>query len=269
MKHGNLFDSHVHINSSIYKKENITVEDYIQENVEGGVKYYINVCTELNEVDELIKSTTKYKHLYCSVGVHPLNVKKLLTDDEINWLKELINKNEKIVAIGETGLDYFHVKDGSAKKLQQEVFIQQLKLASVCKKPVIIHCREAWDDAYKIVSQFKGSVVGVLHCFTGTLKDAENFIKLGFYVSFAGQLTFNNKKIDELRKVFLEIPLTHILTETDGPYLAPSPYRGQLNKSKYLNLLVSKMAEIKNLSPQQITKTTSFNAKKLFLSHLF
>ncbi|WP_434414731.1 TatD family hydrolase [symbiont of Argiope bruennichi] len=256
-----IFDSHVHLNDEKYTNAGITVKSYIEENVSAGVFYFLNVCCHLSEAEKLIDSTLKYDHLYCSVGIHPLYVEQKFTDEARNRIKSFLS-NEKVVAIGETGLDYYYKKDEKTKKVQIDSFVNHIKLAQEFQKPLIIHCREAFREVYQTLAKFDGSITGVIHCFTGNLEYAKKFVGLGFYISFAGQITFKNTK--DLQDVVKQIPLEKILIETDGPYLSPHPYRGLLNKSKYLKETIKKIAELKQIPSQEVIKITTLNAKKLF-----
>ena len=171
----------------------------------------------------------------------------------------MLVSSSRSVAIGEIGLDYYWRKDNKEK--QRDLFQKQLDLAVKHQMPVIIHCRDAIQELYDILSQYKGKVKGVIHCFSGSYEMARAFIELGFVLGIGGVLTFKNSK---LYQVVEKIPLSSIVLETDSPYLTPEPHRGEMNESKYIPLIAEKIAQIKGISLSEVEKITTDNAKRVF-----
>lgn len=201
----------------------------------------------------------KYKNIFCAIGVHPNDADKFG-----DFSGFLINK--KVVAVGECGLDYYH--NCVDKKTQAAVFKKQLEIAVKFRKPVIVHCRsglpagrQAEEDVYEILSLYK-NITGVIHCFSSTIEFAEKFLQLGFYIGIDGPVTYPNAKI--LREVVGKAPIEKILLETDSPYLPPQKYRGKRNEPSYLRYIADKIAEIKNMTIDDVSRVTDENAKKLF-----
>ncbi|MCG2675709.1 TatD family hydrolase, partial [bacterium] len=249
-----LIDTHIHLADKCYDKDRDTV---IARAREEGVDYLIIVASDLESSKKCVKLTKEFKSLYTIVGIHPHEA-KTVDKDTYCRLKELA-KNEKVVAIGEIGLDYHY--NHSPKEVQREVFRDQIRLAKELRLPIIIHHREALPDAIKIVKEEKIRE-GVFHCFSGCLKEAEEVISLGFYVSIAGPVTFKNAK--RLQELVKELPLDKLLMETDGPYLSPHPFRGKRNEPAHLKYIAEKIAELRDLKFNEIAYATTENAKKLF-----
>jgi len=205
-----------------------------------------------------VKLAEQHEGLYAAVGIHPHNAKQL--DDEVlQRLKEL-SENEKVVAIGEIGLDYY--RDLSPRKIQKKTFETQLFLAKELELPVVIHDREAHSDILEIISRFKGEIHGVMHCFSGDKEMAEQCIRLGFLVSFAGTITYPSAM--KLREVAKWIDLGKILLETDSPWLAPQALRGKRNEPSFLPLIAEKVASIKGTSLGDLAEATTKNAVEIF-----
>ncbi len=246
-------DTHTHIGNDFGTSPDLFVENAKQ----AGVKYLIaSFC----EKEDLLLSTEfvdKYKNLYACVGYHP-EISNKIVDKDYEILEETIQKNPKIVAIGEIGLDYYWEKDN--KETQREVFRKQLELAEKLHLPVVIHSRDAMNETYEILKEFKG-VKGVIHCFSGSLEMAKKFIDLGYYLGIGGVLTFKNSK---LGSVVEQLPLTSLLLETDSPYLAPEPVRGTTNESKNIPYIAKKIADLKGISIEEVGTVTTKNAMQLF-----
>lgn len=246
-------DTHTHIGNDLGTSPDLFVENAKQ----AGVKYLIaSFC----EKEDLLLSTEfvdKYKNLYACVGYHP-EISNKIVDKDYEILEETIQKNPKIVAIGEIGLDYYWEKDN--KETQREVFRKQLELAEKLHLPVVIHSRDAMNETYEILKEFKG-VKGVIHCFSGSLEMAKKFIDLGYYLGIGGVLTFKNSK---LGSVVEQLPLTSLLLETDSPYLAPEPVRGTTNESKNIPYIAKKIADLKGISIEEVGTVTTKNAMQLF-----
>lgn len=250
-----IIDTHAHLDFPDYKADR---DEVIKRAEEAGVKYIINVGTSLGTSIKSLELATKYDHIYASVGIHPNAASNVLADD---WSRlEALAGQDKVVAIGETGLDYY--RDRSKKEDQQRLFRQHLELAERLNLPVIIHNREASDDCLEIVREYSGRVNGVIHCFAGSRDDAKEFLKLGFHISFAGPVTF--PKSENLREALKAVPVDKLLLETDCPFLAPQPKRGKRNEPSYLQYTIPVLAELYKLSVEDIKRITSLSAINLF-----
>lgn len=247
-------DSHSHLTLESFDNDR---DEVIQEAFSSGITHIIQSCDNLEELDKNLILTKKYKNLYTSAGIHPHEAKLWQYESKPTIVK--YTKEEKVVAIGETGLDFYY--NYSPKEKQIEVFKEQIKIAKEVSLPLIIHCRDAFYETLEILKEEKVSL-GVFHCFTGDLECAKEVIKLGFYISFSGILTFKNA--NTLKEVAKEISLEKTLIETDCPFLAPIPYRGKRNEPKYVKYVAEELARIKNISVEEIGKITSENTKRLF-----
>jgi len=246
-------DTHMHIGNDF----GVDPDTFVENAKKVGVHQLIaSFC----EKDDLLLSTefvNKYKNLYACVGYHP-EISNKIVDKDYEILEEFIKKNPKIVAIGEIGLDYYWEKDNKEK--QREVFKKQLELAEKLNLPVVIHSRDAINETYEILKEFK-TVKGVIHCFSGSLEMAKKFMELGYYLGIGGVVTFQNSK---LGSVVEQIPLTRLLLETDSPYLAPVPVRGTTNESKNIPYIAKKIANLKKISIEEVERVTTKNAFELF-----
>ncbi len=246
-------DTHTHIGNGFGTSPDLFVENAKNANVQ----YLIASFCEKDDIPLSTEFVDKYKNLYACVGYHP-EVSNKIVDKDYEILGKIIQKNPKIVAIGEIGLDYYWEKDNKEK--QREVFRKQLELAEKLHLPVVIHSRDAINETYEILKEFK-EVKGVIHCFSGSLEMARKFIDLGYYLGIGGVLTFKNSK---LGNVVAQLPLESLLLETDSPYLAPEPFRGTVNESKNIPYIASKIAEIQGVSIEEVEKITTENAVQLF-----
>jgi len=282
-----LFDTHTHFNFNAFKDDS---KEAMQRSLDEDV-WFVNVGAERKTSLRAVKMAEEYEMgVYASVGLHPIHTFEDEFEEEVKGEKvkfitqaeefdrdfyaDLIDNSPKIVAIGETGLDYFHLKKFAAsqqkklRKKQQAVFCAQVDLAIEKKKPVILHCRalkdyDAYFDMLDIVKDRKKKnpeLSGVLHCFSGNLKIAEAFADLDFYFGFNGVITFA-RDYDEVVKI---LPLDKILLETDSPWLTPVPYRGRRNESIYVSEVAKKIAELRNVSFEEIALVTTQNAMRLF-----
>ena len=245
-----MIDSHAHILNEYYDN----IESLIKELQEKNVIKVINCADSIKSANEVIESYKKYdKYLLPAVGIHPENV------DEINKVKEIENiiKKEKVFAIGEIGLDYYWNKENKEK--QKELLNLKLYLAEKYKLPVIIHNRDAIQDCFNELKKRK--LKGVIHCFTGSYEMAKEFIKLGYKLGIGGVLTFKNSKLHELIE---KISINDILLETDSPYLSPEPFRGKTNIPSNVLYVAKRIAEIKEISLEEVIKQTTKNAIELF-----
>lgn len=261
-----LFDSHTHVNFKDFDGDrDAVIKRCLDEDI-----WMINVGTDAEHSKKAVEIAHAYPEgVYAAVGVHPNDGEKA---GEFLAIEELA-KDKKVVAIGETGLDYFRIMNQESgiknqeeykKKQQQELFVKHIELSQKVKKPLIIHCRDAHNDLTDIlVSSFTfhvSSPRGVMHFFTGTKKDAEKYLDLGFYLSFSGVLTFTHD-YDELVRW---VPLEKILVETDAPFVAPVPHRGKRNEPSYVKYTAQRIAEIKGLSFEDVAEQTTQNARELF-----
>lgn len=251
-----LFDTHTHVNADQFEGEEDAV---LARAKEAGVSKMLVVGFDTKTIKRAMKLVETYDFLYAAVGWHPVDAIDM-THDDLRWIEELAS-HPKVVAIGETGLDYYW--DKSPKDVQKEVFKQQIQLAKKVKLPLIIHNREATDDVIEILEREGAAEIGgVMHCFSGTLEQAKKCIDLKFYISFAGPVTFKNAKA--LQEVAREVPLERMLIETDCPYLAPHPFRGKRNEPAYVKYVAQQIAQLKNKNFEEIATITYENANRLF-----
>ncbi|NCN22086.1 TatD family hydrolase [Candidatus Falkowbacteria bacterium] len=277
-------DTHTHVNFKDFKDD---ADEVIRRSLDNDT-WMILVGSEYKTSNRALSYANKYqKGVYAAIGLHPIHLENGKTEEGENGEKifyerfeefdygsyEKLASFEKVVAIGEIGLDYYHLDPKSdtqkAKKKQQEVFMQQLTLARSLNLPVIIHCRQAHDDLYEILSSFKkeygqnipaGEPWGVVHCFSGDEDLAWKYFRLGLIISFTGLITFSKQWDDLIRK----IPLDKIMIETDAPYMTPEPYRGQRNEPLLVQYVAKRIAEIKGIKIEKVAEITFNNAKRLF-----
>ncbi len=241
----------------------LSIEDYddidlvIKENREALIdKIIISGCTK-ESIIESIDLSKKYSDVYVTIGYHPSEA-SITSNDDLKLLEDMISNNDKVVGIGEIGLDYHYGKNDM--ELQKELFRNQMKLAQKYKLPVVIHSRDATLDTINILKEFP-DVIGDIHCFSGSVETADIYISMGYKLGIGGVLTFKNSN---LYKVVEHVGLDNILLETDSPYLTPVPYRGMKNSSKYIPLVASKISEILNVSVEVVSKKTLNNTYSLF-----
>ncbi len=244
-------DTHCHIED----KNDLEVQTMLKEARSAKVSPIILSSSTTLDLDRTLEIAKKYSYVYASIGYHP-EVASTVTLDDIKYLESHLT-DEKVVAIGEIGLDYHYTKEN--KTQQETLFRQQLSLAQQYHLPVVIHSREATEDTIRILKDYQ--VTGSIHCFSGSLETAKQYLKLGYYLGIGGVLTFHNSK---LPSVVQEIPLDKILLETDSPYLAPVPFRGKPNASKNIPVIAAKLADIKYLPIETVETITTENAEKLF-----
>lgn len=251
-----LFDTHAHINADQFQED---VDEVIQRAKDAGVSYIVVVGFDEKTIRGAMKLAEQYEFIYASVGWHPVDAIDM-TDEHLQWLEELA-AHPKVVALGEMGLDYHW--DKSPKDVQKEVFRKQIRLAKKVKLPIIIHNREASQDIVDILKEEDAQEVGgIMHCFSGSVEIAKLCLDMNFHISLGGPVTFKNAK--KPKEVAKAVPLERLLIETDCPYLAPHPYRGKRNEPAYVKLVAEKIAEIKEISIEELGKITTENAKKLF-----
>lgn len=252
-----IFDTHCHLNSKELYKD---VEKHINEAKNAGIARFLVVGYDYESSLLAVSLAKKYEEVYAAIGYHPTDSIRASKEDFENTFK-LINE-PKVVAIGEIGLDYHWIKDQKERELQQELFIYQIQIANQHNLPIIIHCRDAIEDCLKIVRKNRVNKGGVMHCYSGSLESAYDFIDAGYYISLGGPVTFTNARTP--KEVAEDIPLDKLLVETDCPYLTPHPFRGQMNAPKYVVRVVEEIARLRNMSSEQIASITYKNANKLF-----
>ena len=245
-------DTHCHLSSEFYSN----IDDVILEDEKAGMSRVIASFCEVDTIDDVCTFINNYNIVYATIGFHPDQASRY-TDDDLLKLRKLCLKYKKIVGIGEIGLDYHYGKENRDEQIV--LFKKQLDLARELELPVVIHSRDATKDTIDILKMY--SLKGVIHCFSGSLEIANEYIKMGFLLGIGGVVTFKNSKLSLVVK---EIPLESIVLETDSPYLTPTPYRGSVNSSKYIPLIAEKVAEVKNISIAQVAFVTTNNALNLF-----
>lgn len=247
-----MIDTHCHIYSEYYDDISKIIDEISKDGIE---KVIVNGCDMKSnlEVLELVK---KYDIVYGALGFHPTELENF-NDECISWLDKHIN-DDKIVAIGEIGLDYHY--DDTDKIMQQNAFKKQLDIAKKYNKPVIVHSRDAIKDTYDMLSNYE--IKGSIHCYSGSLEMAREFIKLGYYIGIGGVCTYKNSK--NIINVLENVPLSYILLETDSPYLSPEGKRGEVNSPANIPIIVNKISEVKNTSNEEVIRITTDNANSLF-----
>lgn len=249
-------DTHAHLFLPNFNGE---IDDVIERAKVAGVKYIIVPATDLATAAEAIALAERYDCVYASVGVHPHDTQEW-NDDLLVHLDKLA-KHEKVVAIGEIGLDYYY--DFSPRDKQLHAFEEQIKLALKNNLPIIVHNREADDDTLEIIRRYKDSgLKAQFHCFAGSVDDARELIEMGHFISFTGNVT--HTKADNVRKVLARVDVDNLLLETDAPFMTPKPHRGKRNEPAYIPIIAEKIAEIHHLTTDDIARATTYNVKKLF-----
>ena len=248
-------DSHCHIN---FPELNQKIDEVVKNMASNKISHALCVSVTLDKINEILELTRKYSNIYASVGVHPDY--EDIQEPDIDTLFKY-SKDKKIVAIGETGLDYFRLKGDLS--WQRDRFRTHIQAAIKSELPLIIHTRNAQDDTISIMKEEgASSATGVMHCFTESYEMAKKAIDLGFYISFSGIITFKNA--ETLRETVKKIPIENILIETDSPYLAPVPNRGKLNEPANVMYVAEKIAELKGIAVEKVAEITTNNFFTLF-----
>ena len=252
-----LIDTHAHLTDDAFKND---VNEVLKKCKDKMVEKIITSGFDLASSKEAISFCEKHENVFASVGIYPENIYDFDSDVE-NKLFELA-RNEKVVAIGEIGLQY--TDNMPDKEKQKDAFLRQIKMAYTLKKPIVIHCRDAYGDTIEILEKNKQflSYGGTMHCFGGSVEIAQRLVSWGLYISVGGVSTFKNA--ERLRGVLSKVPLEKILLETDCPYMSPEPFRGQRCNSSMIYRMAEKVAEVKNLEPQQVLDITYQNGLKFF-----
>lgn len=253
-----IIDSHCHLDRVDLSSFGGSMESLLAHAKTLSVEEFLCICIDLEHFDDVFSLAKKYPQIYASVGVHPCELEG--KDPSVEELLTLA-KHDKIIAIGETGLDYFHVEKVMAD-WQRDRFRRHIKASNQLGKPMIIHTRNAKKDTIAIMQAEKAEQ-GVMHCFSEDWETAKAALDLGFYISFSGIITF--KSAEYLREVAKKVPSDRLLVETDSPYLTPAPYRGKSNSPAYSYYVAEKLAEIRGVSINDIASTTTSNFEQLFL----
>lgn len=251
-----IFESHAHYDDDAF---NLDRHELLAQIFDSGVDYIVNVCADMSSMDSCIELTRRYRQIYCSLGVHPSEVYNL-TDQDMSRLRRNC-EHDKVVAIGEIGLDY-HYPDTDKVK-QKKWFERQILIAQEEDLPIIIHSRDAAQDTVDMMRYLHAEETGgVLHCYSYSREMAAQFMRMDFYFGIGGVVTYKNAK--NIREVVEYIPINRILLETDCPYLSPEPHRGERNSSLNLHYIAGAIAEIKHLDYEKVLDITRENAKRLF-----
>ncbi len=251
-----LIDSHAHLNDERFDDDR---EQVINSLIKSGIELVLNPGYDLESSKISVNMAKQYSMIYAAVGTHPHDSKDM-NDDTLEIYKSYALE-DKVIAIGEIGLDYHY--DNSPRDVQKKWFREQIRLAKSLDMPYIVHDREAHEDIFNIMKEEMNSGArGILHCYSGSVEMAREFIKMGFMISLGGPVTFKNAKV--AKKVALEIPLEYLLIETDSPYMAPEPNRGKRNEPSYVKYVAEEIAKIKNIEYNQVVEKTNASFKKLF-----
>jgi TatD DNase family protein len=252
----NITDTHTHLYSSQFDEDQ---EEMMQRALDAGINRFFIPAIDSSYTDSMLKLEKIYpENVFLMMGLHPTSVKENV-EEELAHVKEMIDSRD-FYAIGEIGIDLYW--DQSFLKQQQDAFRTQIRWAKEKKLPIIIHCRDAFDEIFEILETEKDdSLFGIFHCFTGTIEQAHRTISYNMKLGIGGVVTFKNGKID---KFLNEIPIENIVLETDSPYLAPTPYRGKRNESSYIIQVIDKLVDIYDLSFEEIANITTQNSKDVF-----
>lgn len=251
-----IFETHAHYDDEAFDEDR---GELIESLKAAEIGYVVNIGAGLASSRASLELAEKYPFFYAAVGVHPSETGEL-TEENFNWLREAC-RNPKVVAVGEIGLDYYW--DTPERAVQRDWFIRQMELAKEVRLPAVIHSRDAAEDTLKMIqdSDLK-SVGGIIHCFSYTKEMAKAYIDMGFYLGIGGVITFKNAR--KLKEVVEYAPIESLVLETDSPYLAPEPKRGQRNSSLNLTYIAEKIAEIKGLDYETVVAVTEENARKVY-----
>lgn len=247
-----IFDTHAHYDDEAFDQD---LEEVLKKVQAAGVTRILNCSSNIESCLKTLELVKKYDFIYGAIGVHPQDAGEVPSN--LNKIADMLSNN-KIKAVGEIGLDYYY--EGYDRDLQIRAFREQMDIAKQLGLPVVIHDRDAHEDTLKVIKEFKG-VKGVLHCYSGSLEFAREVLKQDYYLGFTGVVTFKNAK--KAVEVAREIPIEKMLIETDCPYMAPTPHRGDRNDSSYLTHIIEKIAELREVDKEYITSTTYENGNRL------
>lgn len=250
-----IWDTHAHLDDQDYEED---FQDVLSRMESAGISQMTNVGYDFASSKRSLQLAQNYDFIYAAIGIHPHNAEGI-TNEVLDQLQDMA-KQPKVLAWGEIGLDYY--RDLSPRSLQKDIFVRQIELANQAGLPIIIHNRDAHQDVLEIVKAHPPKFGGVFHCYSGSWEMAKILLNIGFYLSFAGPVTFKNAR--HTVEVAKNAPLDRILVETDSPYLSPEPRRGKRNEPAYVREVVKKLAEIRELSLEDMAQQTMHNAEKLF-----
>lgn len=251
-----LIDSHAHLEMEEFRND---LDEVIQRAKSSGVEYIFTVGTERRDWAKTIEIAKTYSCVYALLGIHPHNAKDI--DNETYPLLRSLCKNEKVRALGEIGLDFY--RNLSPREIQLKRFREQIELAKELNLPIVIHDRDAHEETIEILRDKKADLCGgIIHCFSGDYEMAKECMDMGFYISIPGSITFKNAEV--FRETVKKIPLESILIETDAPFLTPEPFRGKRNEPAFVKYTARKIAELKNVSLEDVSEITSNNALRIY-----
>ncbi len=250
-----IFDTHAHYDDTQFDADRDELLNAMQEQ---GVEKIVNVSASYDSCRRVVDMVQNYPFMYAAVGIHPDEVGSL-NEERFARMEELFRR-DKVVAVGEIGLDYYW--DNESHDIQKQWFIRQLDLARRLSLPVLIHSREAAADTMEIMKEYAAGLKGIIHCYSYSREMAREYVKMGFYIGVGGVVTFKNAR--KLKETVEEIPLTSIVLETDCPYLAPVPYRGKRNQSGYIRYVAEEIARIKGLCSEEVIAQTRENARDVY-----
>lgn len=254
-----MIDTHIHLNFEDYIDD---LETVILDAEKAGVSHMVVIGIDEGSSRLAIELSKQYPSLYASVGVHPSESENMfeMQATSTQFIEDML-KEDKVVAIGECGIDLYH--EDYNLEYQQHVFKEQIELAKTYQKPLIIHSRSGVRACIDMLKPYQGHVKGVFHCFNGTQEEADEILELGFYIGVNGPITFKNAK--DAKDIAMHVPIERLLIETDGPYLSPEPYRGRRNQPSNVKYILKTLAQLKNMSEAEVDDITTQNAKNLFL----
>lgn len=252
-----LFDTHAHYDDKRFDPDR---DELLASLSAHDIGLILNPGCDVETSRKAISYAQKYAFVYAAVGIHPENINESWNND-LSVIQELAQTEPKVRAIGEIGLDYYWEKDEHARARQQVVFARQMDLARELDMPVIVHDRDAHGDCMEITRRYP-EVRGVYHCYAGSVEMARELLRLGYYLSFTGVITFKNAR--RAIEVIREVPIDRLMIETDAPYMAPEPFRGRRNSSLYVYRMAETIAEIKGMSVEEVERITTENGKRLF-----
>lgn len=252
-----IFETHAHYEDKAFDADR---DELLKSLAAGDIEYVVNVGSNMDTCREIAKMVKKYDFLYGALGIHPSDIRGV-TEEDLKWIEDETSVNERILAIGEVGLDYYWDKDN--KPEQKDFFERQIMIAHRLNKPIIVHSRDAALDTYEVMKASKASECGgVVHCFSYPVEEARKYVDMGFYIGIGGVVTFKNSH--KLKEVVQYLPLESILLETDCPYMAPEPYRGKRNSSLYIPEIAKVIADLKGISYDEVVSVTNANAKRMY-----
>ena len=253
-----IFETHAHYEDEAFDTDR---QELLASLPERGIECVVDVSSSVNSIDKVLELTEHYPYIYGAVGIHPGDSMHL-SEELLSRIKEKA-KHPKVVAIGEIGLDYYW--DTPDRETQKKWFSRQMELARELKLPLVIHSRDAANDTYQLMKEAKAEELGaIIHCFGYGVEQAKQYLNKGFYLGIGGVVTFTNGK--KLKEVVAYAPIDQLVLETDCPYLAPVPHRGERNQSLYLTHVAKEIAKLKNLETAEVIRITNENAKKLYFA---